>query len=340
MTEALFPLALLIIGVGAGYFFTRSRRARRYGVIAAAALFATPIILFIVANARDSETLAWVAGIGMMMLWACAMVLGVGALVGWFLAQRSLKAQPAARAAAPLQTPTSATPVRIDIRNLSPEQRRTLLVALSGPALLWVVITIGFWINEPYTPGLLVAGFLPALIVVITAFVMAARHMHANFRMPSFSIGAAVRNARERARSMAEHKAWLAKIAADPQRQRYYAMIQAGDVFWTPERVEYDLDPRSTACCQHLSPIEGAMREAGIHVKLSGQAYVIADCRIDAERLQRRFRFMEPATYQEFMTYDRGAEDPVAHIVCECRSAISVLHPQRAPDASPVFPLS
>lgn len=220
------------------------------------------------------------------------------------------------------------------------EQRRWFLVAASPLAIFWVVITIGFWINEPHTPGLLVAGFVPALAIVIVASWSAVRHVKDNWTMPSFSLESALRNARERRRWKAEHTAWLAKLAADPQRKRYYAMIQAGDLFWTPDRVEYDLDPRATACCKHLAPIEGAMREAGINVKLSGYEYVIADCRIDTARLKQRFRFMEPATYQEVMMYDRGAEDPVAQLVCDCRSAITVLHPRQMREGAPVFPLA
>ena len=338
MSEALVPLLLLALGVGVGYWFTRNPRARRYGGIAAAALFATPILLFILASALDSETLAWTAGIGMMALLACSMVISVGALVGWWLARRSASDTAAGAPARTTTRPATIT-ARQEPAAFSARQLRTLVILTSGPALLWVVITIGFWLNEPVVPGILAVGFLPTLIVVMTALAMAVRYAWANWTMPSFSLKTALRNARESSRSMAEHKAWLAQIAADPRRQRYFAMIQAGDLFWTPERVEYDLDSHATACCQHLSPIERAMRKAGIDVKLSGYEYVIADCRIDAERLKQRFRFMEPTTYQEVLMYDRGAEDPVARLVCECRSAITVHHPQRAPDGTPVFPL-
>lgn len=333
-------MVLLAGGVGLGYGLTRNQGARKVGLIVAGILFATPIVLFLLANALNSETLGWIAGIGMMVLLAGTLLLSLGALVGWWLARRSLVTAPpsSVQRIAPAPAPKAVPSAGIDIRNLSPQQRSTFVIVTSGPALLWVVITIGFWINEPYVPGILIAGFLPTLIVVIAACWMAVRHIKENWSMPSFSFKTALRNARASSRSMAEHKAWLARIAADPQRRRYYDMIQAGDLFWTPDRVEYDLDPHTTACCKHLAPIERDLRDAGIDVKLSGYEYVLADCRIDPERLKRRYRFMEPATYQEYVMNDRGADHPVAQLVCECRSGITVLHPQQARDGAPVFP--
>ena len=223
---------------------------------------------------------------------------------------------------------------------MNDEQRKLVLIVGSVPCLFCVTFAIGYWRLEPQVPLVLKIGFLPAAMFLGTAVSIWVRHLWINrtLRLDDFSLRRILRERRERKRARAEYQAWLTKIAVDPQRQRYYAMIQAGDVFWTPDRVEYDLDPHASACCKHLAPIERDMREAGIDVKLRGSAYVIADCLIEAQRLKQSFRFMEPATYQEFMMCDRGAEDPVAQLVCDCRSAITVLHPQQARAGAPVFP--
>jgi hypothetical protein len=220
------------------------------------------------------------------------------------------------------------------------EQRKLVLIIGSVPCLFCVIFAIGYWRFEPQVPLVLKIGFLPAAVFLGTAVSIWIRYLWINrtWSLDDFSLRRIIRERAQRRRARAEHQAWLARIAVDPQRQRYYAMIQAGDVFWTPDRVEYDLDPHATACCKHLAPIEREMRAAGIDVKLSGREYVIADCRIDAQRLKQRFRFMEPAAYQEFMMCDRGADDPVAQLICDCRSAITVLHPQQARDGAPVFP--
>jgi hypothetical protein len=140
---------------------------------------------------------------------------------------------------------------------------------------------------------------------------------------------------------MAERQAWLAAIAADPQRQRYAAMIAAGDSFWTPDRVEYDLDPRATTCCHHLAPIESAMRAAGLRLRMDGPGWASAECRIDSNALNRQFQLPASVAYEELQDHGRSLEDPpLARVRCDlCESRIWVEHPSEAAPDTPVFPL-
>lgn len=155
-------------------------------------------------------------------------------------------------------------------------------------------------------------------------------------------LGLRLRKSRQRPKAMAERDAWIAAIAADPRRRRYFEMIQAGDVFWTPSRIEYDLDPAATTCCVHLAPIEAAMRAAGLRVRLDAAGSARAECRIDAQTLAQRFALPDCVKYEELIAYDRSVEDPPqARVLCTaCASRIWVVHPREASPNTPVFPLT
>ena len=120
----------------------------------------------------------------------------------------------------------------------------------------------------------------------------------------------------------------------------YAAMVEAGDNFWTPERVEYDLDPHATACCEHFAPIESAMRAAGLKVRLGGPSTVSAECVVDPEALAQKFPLPEGIGYQEWYSRDRSGDDP-PHALLFCpthHSRVWVVHAREASPGTPTFP--
>jgi len=222
------------------------------------------------------------------------------------------------------------------------ERRAVLIIAAGVGAGFWVVIALGFRLHDQPAPGGLDAGLLPAAIVLIVAVAMGVRRIWRNrvTGLPSISIGRIVRTSREQSRAMTERKAWLAAVAADPQRRRYAALIEAGDVFWSPDRVEYDLDPTATTCCEHLAPLESAMRRAGLQVRLDAAGSARAECRIDVPALAEHFILPKSVKYEEVAAYDRSLEDPPqARLFCSaCQSRIWVVHPRVAATTTQSFP--
>jgi len=200
---------------------------------------------------------------------------------------------------------------------------RVLLFAMGVPAGLWVVLALGFrWHGQPI-PRELVIGLVPACAVLIAII---SHGLHGVWQR------------RNRAsQATAERRAWLAAMAADPRRQRYAAMIEAGDILWTPESVEYDLNPRATACCEHLAPVESAMRTTGLKLHRGGPSSVSAECCIDAEAVTQRFSLRENVTYEEM--YSRDRDFPHMLLYCSaCQSRLWVLHPEEAAPGTPTFP--
>ena len=154
----------------------------------------------------------------------------------------------------------------------------------------------------------------------------------------ALAMSAPVRSGDSRVR--AERRKWLASLAADPRRHRYAELIEAGDSFWTSERIEYDLNPNATTCCEHLAQIESKMRAAGVIVRMSGIRYAFAHCRIDADALSTHLKLPAGVGYEELHVYDRSIHDPPeARVHCEtCPSSIWVKHPDVAGPDTPVFP--
>ena len=117
----------------------------------------------------------------------------------------------------------------------------------------------------------------------------------------------------------------------------------------TRAQIAYESDPRRTASCKHLRPLELAMRQAGIVTRLSRPpAYVpavTAVCRINEAELRRTIHVPESVGYFERYESERARNDiAIAELVCAaCRESdaahavISVYHPSEG-GKMPWFP--
>lgn len=313
---------------------------RRWVVIAIAILVGVPLALLAVAILISHETLAWIGGLSLMIIGAAAVPLGLGALLGRALAPRR---HALIQDTAPMNSdpPAMAVPVPPRSHSLTANQRATLFAAAGVASGFWVAIALGFRLHDQPAPAGLDQGLIPAALVLITTVSLGLRAIwrRRGWRVPVFS---ARREAREQADAMAKRQAWLAAMTADPRRQRYAAMVEAGDNFWTPERVEYDLDPQATACCEHFAPIESAMRAAGLKVRLGGPSTVSAECVVNPEALAQNFPLPEGIGYQEWYSRDRSGDDPPhALLFCPTHSSrVWVVHAREASPGTPTFPPS
>lgn len=322
-------------------------KVRRILIGATLVLFGAPIALFVVASAMGSDTLAFLAGLSLMVIMSFAVPIALCVLVWWLIWGRR-RGRPVTASAAPPPSATDAPPIvpRLpeptsdDTLQWLSRRRGVLLMAggiLSG---FWVMLGVGFWLDDRYETPAVVSAFFPvALVVLIVALSTAARYVwtHRDEFVPRFSPVGSI--SLWPSRDLARRRKWIASMAADPRLRRYAEMIEAGDYFWTPERVAYDLDPKATATCAHLAPVESAMRAAGIEVRMSSVNHVYATCVIEAEAFAKKFALPAHASYGEMQTFDRGGEEFSAVVACEaCRSTIWVQHPRVAATGTPVFP--
>lgn len=116
------------------------------------------------------------------------------------------------------------------------------------------------------------------------------------------------------------------------------------------EQRAYASDARATAACEHLRPVESALREAGIRTRLlatsgTGRA-VWALCQIHEPELRRRFGLPSFVQYVERYVSERSHEDtPHAELMCRrCMDrglpgwSMIVLHPDDSGRRYPWFP--
>ena len=246
---------------------------------------------------------------------SCGSAAGIGCVAG--SGACSTQAEPV-KDTAPMKRDKPARPSRCRrVHQHCPLASCSLFAAAGVASGFWVVIALGFRLHGQSAPAGLDQGLIPAVLVLIATVSLGLRAVwrHRGWRVPVFS---ARREAREQAEAVAKRQAWLAAMAADPRRQRYAAMVEAGDNFWTPERVEYDLDPHATACCEHFAPIESAMRAAGLKVRLGGPSTVSAECVVDPDALAQKFPLPEGIGYQEWYSRDRSGDDP-PHALLFCQ---------------------
>lgn len=127
------------------------------------------------------------------------------------------------------------------------------------------------------------------------------------------------------------------RLAAVRATRKYAQQIRAG-VQWTDEAIAYDMDPNKLASCAHLQPIERAMRQAGITVRLRGFGYIDVQCCIDPVTLSEQFDATPPVRYYT-MPGDRQYDPWSAVINCqEHQLSIVVVVPEDAPPGTPWFP--
>jgi len=317
-------------------------KVRRFLIIGASVLLGAPIALFAIANVIGSDTLAFLAGLSLMAIFSLASPIALCVLLWWLIwGRRRGKPVTAAPSPRPIAVATaSPAPTRDETLQWLNRRRGVLLMAAGILAGFWVILGVGFWLDDRYeAPAIVTVIFPLALIVFIVALAAAARYVwtHRDEFVPRFSPIGSV--SLWPSKEMAQRRKWIASMAADPRLRRYAEMIEAGDSFWTPERVQYDLDPHATAPCAHLAAVESAMRRAGVKVRMSGRNHVYAECLVNAGALARQFTLPEGVGYREFQTFDRGGEELSALVTCDsCRSYIWVLHPRRAAADAPIFP--
>jgi hypothetical protein len=322
-------------------------KARHILIGGTVVLLGAPVVLFVVANAIGSDALAFLAGLSLMVILSFAPVIALCVLVWWLVWGRRRGGSVTASAVPPpaaADAPSSVTRLPVsasdDTLQWLSRRRGVLLMAAGIVAGFWVVLGVGFWLDDRYEAPVAISALFPVAVVVLTvALAAAARYVwtHRDEFVPRFSPIGSV--SLWPSKELARRQKWIASMAADPRYRRYAEMIEAGDSFWTPERVAYDLDPQATATCAHLAPIESAMRGAGIEVRMSGAKHVYAKCVVDGEALGRKFALPASAGYGEMQSFDRGGEELSALVACEsCRSNIWVMHPKAAAAGVPVFP--
>jgi hypothetical protein len=306
MIDALKLLGLFGIGAALGWWLKGRASARKRVFMATWILLGAPVVLFVVANVLRSDSLAMIAGLSLMVLVAAAVPLGLGFLVGTILAGRSRgrsSESTASEQLAPSQPVTDAL-----VSPSSPvlsAQHRGLFIAVAGVASgFWVMLAVGFRLHDQPIPVEVDKGLLPAAVVLIATVSWGLRALWQ--RRSSRVI-------RDPSVAIDEHKARVA---------------------------EYERDPRATACCEHLAPIESAMRATGLRVQPGGSGAAVASCCIDMEALAQKFSLPESVKYQEWYSPDRSGQDPPhALLYCAaCESRLWVLHTGEALPGTPTFP--
>lgn len=322
MNDALVLPAFFVFGIFLGWWF-KKLMTWRVLIIAAVLLIAVPIGLIFLAGVVQSDTLGWIGGLSLMFILALGMPVGSGFILGALLAGPSAKKD----------SPPVARPAKKPLPPLSKDQRGVLM-AMGGVAVAFgVIIMLGFALHDPSARS---AFNDEKILAVVVAVIIGGTVL--GLVWPK--IASARRQTREKSDAAAKRQAWLDAASSDPYRKRYAELIKAGDSFWTPERAEYDFDQSVTACCEHLAPIESAMRRAGLKVTLASQGSVSAHCCIDQGALSRQFSLPEGTGYKEVYSRDRSGDDPPhALLFCPvCESRLWVVHTREARPETPIFP--
>ncbi len=139
----------------------------------------------------------------------------------------------------------------------------------------------------------------------------------------------------------------IAELAADPGKASYVPLMERGE-WWTDEQIAYRENPKATATCAHLQPVERAMRAAGIVPRrltepwyrgFASLSMVEADCRINQAELPR-FHLPGSVQYASGYSPERSEWDnPWARLTCGvCASRIDLVHPEYPRTTTVWFP--
>jgi hypothetical protein len=223
-------------------------------------------------------------------------------------------------------------------------KRELFLAALAAIGTLGAMIGLGYLfrdqIEDLHPPMALVGPVIFVVTVAIVALIGGVNAWGGGFAAWSPERLLLRRRARrEQAERAAEHKARLARLAADPVRAKYVEWMERGD-YWSDEQIAYDLHRETTVTCQHLAPVEGAMREAGLMVKWQQPGFVDADCLIDEAVLKQTMPLAESVSYREIESGGRAYEDPPFGMLqcAACNSSIRVRSKQDSQPGARVFP--
>jgi hypothetical protein len=286
---------------------------------------------------------AWGRWLVIALSFVLLLAIPVGTLLGgfglWALLRKG--AIPPAEAAALAQPGIMPT-----LRAPDPNRMNLLVVIAGAGAAMAIALNAAFWAHGDTPPTELRLAAYPAVMILaaVLAYIV-VRRPFAGWGRPAFSDNP-VATARSRRRMRRDREAWRAErrarigmLSADPALRPYAERMAAGES-WSDEQIAYDRDPRALATCRHLAPIERALREAGLPMRLHRPPQVRCDCHIDQAALWARFPPGRHLSYVERFLGGRAAEDdPVAYLICDaCQASIDVLHPCLGRPSTPRFP--
>jgi hypothetical protein len=222
--------------------------------------------------------------------------------------------------------------------------RRPALIALTAIASLGAIVGLGYLFRDqienvdPTSPVVAIGAFAVGLIAVVAVGMQLGWAGGGGMILSPQRARLRREGEREAARVAAEHKARLARLAADPVKAKYAADMERGE-YWSDEGIAYDLDREARATCEHLRPIEGAMREAGLKVRWWVEGHASCECIVNEAALN--LPAGGPVTFNASIEMGgRAYEDaPVAEFRCgACNSSIRVHNQHDAWPGIPVFP--
>jgi hypothetical protein len=216
-------------------------------------------------------------------------------------------------------------------------------MAVTG-AGMFLALKAGFiWHNDPQ-PWPISSGPVTVGAIVVAGLGI-ARLLYLGIRAAGkASVRAQARTAGRHA--ISEHIAARAKrvaeLASNPATAKYAPLVERGEEWWD-ENIAYFENPDATLTCEHLQPIERAMRATGVSLRRLEDNHALADCRIDESAPLSRFEAGPPVRYSEFYAGERSEHDhPMAFLTCDVhKSHISTKHPEEGGARSaPWFPAS
>jgi hypothetical protein len=308
MDDSLALIAVLVVGAALGWWLEGRAPATRKRVFKATGIvLGGPAVLIVLASVVQSDTLGWIGGLSLMALVALAVPLGLGVLAGKLLGRSRSRDHESGASAQPAPSPSFAKASTPQARPVISAEQRGILIAAAGILSgFWVALALGFRLHDQPIPVELDSGLLPAAIVLIASVSLGLRRA---WQWRARRVLSAIRQAH----AVDEHKARVA---------------------------EYERDPHATACCEHLAPIESAMRRAGVRVQPGGRDSAAANCCIDMNALAQKFTVPESVQYLELHSPDRsGLDPPHATLYCTaCQSRLWLVHVGEAKPETPTFP--
>lgn len=131
----------------------------------------------------------------------------------------------------------------------------------------------------------------------------------------------------------------IAELRADPLLHKYIPRLEKGELL-TDDQIAYLEDTSLRATCEHLQPIEGAMRDRGVVTERLGWATMApsirANCVVDWDSVVACLSPDEAIRYIE--NFD-PRDGPDANLYCEtCGCHIWTVYPDEAGAEVPRFP--
>ncbi|MEO5794845.1 MAG: hypothetical protein ABIP34_07470 [Rhodoferax sp.] len=217
-----------------------------------------------------------------------------------------------------------------------------LVVMASVAAGFGIVLRLAFWLADMPAPVEVEAVFPVALAVAAVVLMLMLTGIGTRLMRTSRPAPWALRShwfGPSRPDYAATQRQRLATMDADPALRKYAERIRKGEP-WSDAQIAYSEDPRSTATCVHLQPIERAMRATHLVVRRTYNADVTAHCCIRQDAFAQRFGNAALALYGEHHDIDRSVYDPKSALFwCQpCSSQLWVVHPEEAAPQTPWFP--